>query len=58
MTRQQAIKLLGSAEALRKYLGLETVQGVYMMPANKPMPAKHILRMQKWGKRKWTNLPA
>lgn len=48
MTRQQAVKLLGSAEALRKFLGLQTVQGVYMMPAKRKMPAKHVLRMQQW----------
>lgn len=48
MTRDQALKVFkGSAEAMRKYLGLKTVQGVYMMPKDQPMPAKHILRMQK-----------
>lgn len=53
MTRDQALKLFhGSAEAMRDYLGLQTVQGVYMMPKHKPMPAKHILRMQEKTKRK------
>lgn len=33
---------------MRDFLGLKTVQGVYMMPKDKPMPAKHILRMQKF----------
>lgn len=48
MNRETAQKLLGSAEKLQKFLGLKTVQGVYMMPRKQPMPPKHILRMQEF----------
>lgn len=40
------MRLFKTAEGLRQFLGLQTVQGIYVMPKDKPLPAKHELRVR------------
>lgn len=46
LTKEQAIELFGSVEALRLALGLKSRAAIYLWKPGKPIPENHDLRIR------------